>query len=113
MKGNGEELAAREPRPDRSAERVRSRGLPYFPIHSMIYHMKTTLIIPDHLLRRLKRRAADSGRTLSAVVAEALRRGLVEPQPGGELPPLPVHRMGRPKVDVADRNAVYRVMEGR
>jgi hypothetical protein len=74
--------------------------------------MKTTLIIPDTLMRELKRRAALRGETLSAVVAEALRRGLAEP-PAGKLPPLPVHHMGRPVVDVADRDALYRAMEGR
>lgn len=74
--------------------------------------MKTTLIIPDHLGRELKRRAARRGETLSAVVAEVLRRGLAEPKGRGELPPLPSHRMGRPTVDVADRDALYRAMEG-
>jgi hypothetical protein len=77
----------------------------------MIFHMKTTLIIPDTLMRELKRRAARRGETLSAVVAEALRRGLDEPAPA-ELPPLPVHAMGRPLVDVADRDALLRAMEG-
>jgi len=74
--------------------------------------MKTTLIIPEHLFRELKRRAARTGATLSAVVAEALRRGLEEPPVAEELPPLPTHRMGRPKVDLADRDALHRAMEG-
>jgi hypothetical protein len=74
--------------------------------------MKTTLIIPDHLMRELKRMAARSGSTLSAVVAEVLRRGLDEPVGSGDLPPLPAYDMGRPKVDVADRDALYRAMEG-
>ncbi|HEX9729534.1 MAG TPA: CopG family transcriptional regulator [Gemmatimonadales bacterium] len=73
--------------------------------------MKTTLIIPDPLMRELKRRAARQGETLSAVVAEALRRGLAEPA-AGRLPPLPVHPMGRPLVDVADRDALSRTMDG-
>jgi hypothetical protein len=30
-----------------------------------------------------------------------------------DLPPLPTHRMGRPKVDLADRNALFEAMEGR
>lgn len=38
--------------------------------------MKTTLIIPDNLVRELKRLAAERGQTLSAVVAEVMRRGL-------------------------------------
>jgi plasmid stability protein len=77
----------------------------------MIFHMKTTLIIPDHLIRALKRRAAQSGQTLSAVVAEVVRRGLAEPR-SPDLTPLPVHRLGRPRVNIADRDALDRAMEG-
>ncbi len=73
--------------------------------------MKTTLILPDSLVRTLKRRAADRGTTLSDVVAEALRRGLQkEPEP--ELRPLPVYSLGVARVDVADRDALYQEMEG-
>jgi hypothetical protein len=76
--------------------------------------MKTTLIIPDRLVRELKRRAASQRRTLSAVVAEALLRGLEEAAPPLTKPdPLPVHALGRPRVDIADRDALYRAMEGR
>jgi hypothetical protein len=74
--------------------------------------MKTTLIIPDHLVRELKERAARSGATLSAVVAEALRRGLEESTESRPMAPLATYRMGRPKVDLADRDALYRAMEG-
>jgi hypothetical protein len=76
----------------------------------MLSHMKTTLILPDSLVRALKHRAAEQGTTLSAVVAEALRRGLEEPS-ATDLPPLPTYRMGPPLVDVADRDALYRAME--
>ena len=75
--------------------------------------MKTTLIIPDQLFRELKRRAARQRATLSSIVAEVLRRGLEERPPTAVLPPLPTHRMGRPLVDLADRDALYRAMEGR
>jgi hypothetical protein len=78
----------------------------------MIFHMKTTLILPDHVVRELKRRAARRGETLSAIVAETLRRGLAQPDEAPAPPPLPRHRMGRPLVDVADRDALYRAMEG-
>jgi plasmid stability protein len=78
----------------------------------MIFRMKTTLLIPDHLVRELKKRAAERGQTLSAVVAETLRRGLEARERGKPLRPLRTYRMGRPKVDVADRDALYREMEG-
>jgi hypothetical protein len=76
--------------------------------------MKTTLIIPDQIFRELKRRAARRRVTLSAVVAEALLKGLDET--GGAISPsdpLPVYSMGAPRADLADRDALYRVMEGR
>jgi hypothetical protein len=88
-----------------------ARALPYFHLRCTIFHMKTTLIIPDHLMREIRRRAAERGETLSEVVAEALRRGLDEPRAPASLPPLPSHRMGRPRVDLHDRNALYRLME--
>lgn len=90
--------------------------LPYGHTCRMIIPMKTTLIIPDRIIRELKRRAASRQQTLSTVVAETLLRGL----DAGDVPsgqpapaPLPVHRLGRPRVDIADRDALYRAMEGR
>ncbi|MGQ0813049.1 MAG: hypothetical protein ACT4O1_01105 [Gemmatimonadota bacterium] len=74
--------------------------------------MKTTLIIPDHLMRELKRRAARRGETLSAVVADVIRRGLADAPPQTQKPVrLPAHHLGRAKVDIADRDALYRAME--
>jgi hypothetical protein len=75
--------------------------------------MKTTLIIPDQLFRELKRKAAQRRATLSEVVAEVLRRGLDDRAAPAKLSPLPTHRMGRPKIDLADRNALYDAMEGK
>jgi hypothetical protein len=72
---------------------------------------KTTLILPDHLMRELKRRAADRGETLSAVVEATLQRGLMERAEVGDLPALPTHPMGRSSVDVADRDRLYEVLE--
>ena len=77
----------------------------------MLFHMKTTLVLPDHLVRALKRRATERGTTMSAVVAEALRRGLEAPEEV-EVPELPAYPMGRPLVDLADRDALHQAMEG-
>jgi plasmid stability protein len=41
--------------------------------------MKTTLELPDHLMREVKIRAAREGRKLKELVAELLRRGLDAP----------------------------------
>lgn len=89
----------------------RKSDFPYFRTQCKIIHMKTTLMIPDNLVRTIKRRAAERGTTLSQIVAEALARGL-EAAPTPDLAPLPTHRMGKPRVDVADRNALYDAMEG-
>lgn len=78
----------------------------------MIFHMRTTLVIPDEIMRELKRRAAEREDTLSAVVAECLKRGLEAPEEPAELPPLPAHPMGRPKVDLTDRDALHSAMDG-
>lgn len=44
----------------------------------MVYHMKTTLEIPDDLYRQIKALAALSGRTVKDLVNELLRQRLAE-----------------------------------
>ncbi len=76
--------------------------------------MKTTLIIDDGIMRRLKQEAARSGRTISELVEAALRLLLDNGKTGArKLPPLPLHDLGKMSVDVADREALYRTMEGK
>lgn len=77
--------------------------------------MKTTLNIPEPVMARLKEEAARRGTTMSALVESALRRFL-----GGgdqaerpELPPLPTFASGGHRVDIDDRDALYRAMNGR
>ena len=77
----------------------------------MVYHMKTTLMIPDSVYVRLKRRAAREGTTISALVTEYLRLGLRSRAAAVELEPLPSFDAGKAAVDVADRDALFRVME--
>jgi plasmid stability protein len=80
----------------------------------MVFHMKTTLNIDDQVMRRLREEAARQGRTMSELVEAALRRLLdeevVEEAP---LPDLPRWNSGGTHVDVADRDELYRAMEGR
>jgi plasmid stability protein len=48
--------------------------------------MKTTLDLPDELMRAAKIRAANEGRRLQDVVADLLRRGLAEePKSAGRM----------------------------
>jgi len=80
----------------------------------MVFHMKTTLVIDDDVMRRLKARAALEGRTLSSLVEAYLRRGLQDDE-GSPGPPSPIELprfdMGVPRVDGADREAVDAAIE--
>ena len=77
----------------------------------MVIHMKTTLNIDPGVMARLKAEAARRGTTMSALMEAALRHLLERRPPGGEVPPLPEFHGGTELVDVADRNALYDVME--
>ena len=77
--------------------------------------MRTTIKIDDTLLAEAKARAADSGRTLNAVVEDALReafarRAVADHRLG---PTLPVFRGARlvPGVDLDDSAALLEQME--
>ena len=77
----------------------------------MVCHMKTTLNISDVTMGQLRREAARQGRTMSELVEAALRALL---QPRGskvELPPLPAFRSGGARVNIANRDALYDVMD--
>jgi hypothetical protein len=78
--------------------------------------MRTTVKIDDRLLAEAKARAARSGRTLAAVIEDALRESLGRSDRGGGRPPpdLPVSRGGRlqPGVDLDDSAALLELMEG-
>jgi len=75
--------------------------------------MKTTLNIDDGVMDRLRREAARTGKTMSELVETALRLLLQSRRQRGELPALPTFDSGGAFVDVADREALYRAMDGR
>ncbi len=80
----------------------------------MVFHMKTTLVIDDEIMRRLKAEAARRGTTISNLVESALRAMLEDRTDAPpELPPLPSFDLGSSSVDVADRDALFQAMEGR
>ena len=79
----------------------------------MVCHMKTTLNIDGTVMARLKREAARQGRTMSEMVETALRLLFQGQRKPARLPKLPRYRSGGHLVDVADRDALYWVMEGR
>ena len=75
--------------------------------------MKTKLQIDDAVMRELEREAARQGRSVSEVVESALRLFLRLQRKRMKLPRLPKFDSGGELVDVADREALYRAMEGR
>ncbi len=76
--------------------------------------MKTTLNIDDRLLERAKSLAAREGTTLTAIVEEALRARLA-PRPkstGDYRLALPtVKGTVLPRIDVADRDALFDALD--
>jgi len=81
----------------------------------MILRMRrTTLTIDDQLLRELKKKASEEGRTLQAVTNDLLRRSLT-PTP---TKPFRLRLRGwkaseQPGVDLLDRDALFDLMDGR
>lgn len=78
--------------------------------------MKTTLEIEDRLLERAKRYAGARGMTLRALVEEALRAHLVprpERRAAYRFAPPTVQGSRPPAVDVADRKALYDLLDER
>ena len=77
----------------------------------MVFHMKTTLNIPDTLFRQLKRKAIERGETVSALVIEFLQKGLGQKPAPRKLQPLPSFKCGQIKVDITNRDELYRVLD--
>lgn len=65
--------------------------------------MKTTLDLPDELVRRVKMRAIQSDRKLKDMVAALLDAGLrAEPSPAPAVPPKPVRLRGGGRLTARD-----------
>lgn len=78
--------------------------------------MRTTIRLDSELLRQAKRRALETGRTLNAVIEDALRAALLHRPPAGAAPvELPVSGAGGtlPGVDLHDTASLYDLLDGR
>ena len=77
--------------------------------------MKTTFDIDETVMQELREEAARRGTTVSALVEAGLRYVLVGGTPAdgqpAALPPLPTWRSGGFRVDIANREALYRAMD--
>lgn len=80
----------------------------------MDFHMKTTLTIDDALMKRVKVEAARRGATMAELIENALRVFLRQrPEKVDAIAALPSFDGGGALVDLADRDALYRTMDGR
>jgi plasmid stability protein len=76
--------------------------------------MRTTIRIDDELYRQVKAMAARSGRTVAAVLEDAVRRGLSpsEPRPASRYVVRPMGRGGlRPGVDLSSNASASEAMD--
>jgi hypothetical protein len=73
---------------------------------------RTTLVLEEGLLEGIRREAHRRDCDLSTVVNDCLRAGLHRRKPADAPPPdLPVFALGRPRVNLADRDALEAVMD--
>lgn len=76
--------------------------------------MRTTVNLSDELLARAKQAALDSGKTLTAIIEEALRERLARSK-GGDAPAVRITTFGgsglQPGVDLDDSAALLELME--
>ena len=81
----------------------------------MIRHMRTTIRLDDQLLADAKRYAAETNRTLTALVEDALREVLARRHRRREKPEVRIVTVGgtglQPGVDLDDNAALLELME--
>lgn len=86
----------------------------YKNIAHMVFRMKTTLNIDETVMQRLQEEVAQRGTTMSALVEAGIRRVLTTHAPVygrlDTLPPLPTWHSGGFRVDISNREELYRVM---
>ena len=75
---------------------------------------RTTLDIDASVLEQLRRRAASEQKSMGQVASERLALGLKGDGPKEQSPlRWPSMRMGKPKVDLEDKDALWMALDGR
>lgn len=78
--------------------------------------MRTTLDLNDDLVRRAKRRAAESGTTLTALIEDGLRVTLARPNRSEKRTSVSLPTYGKggllPGVDVSNNASLQDIMDG-
>ena len=78
--------------------------------------MRTTLNIDDELMKRVKERAAEAGKTITEIVEDALSKevaGVAQKRSKFGLHWVAVEGPPAPGVDLSDRDSLYEKMEPR
>lgn len=85
----------------------------FFRIHDMVFHMKTTLVINDRIMLKVKEEAVRTGRNISELVESALAEFLKPKKKSNtkKANSLPSFKAGKTYIDVSSREELYRVME--
>jgi hypothetical protein len=75
---------------------------------------RTTINLDEGIFRRVKKLSKSKGKSIARTIEDLLRAAL-DRGSGAEEPELPLHRQNGPRagVDIADRNQIYDLMEGR
>jgi plasmid stability protein len=73
---------------------------------------RTTLVLDDQIVRQIKKKAAEEGRTFQAVANELLRQALAQPR----RQPYRLNLQGwkgelLPAVDICDRNTLFDILD--
>ena len=90
--------------------------LTYICAGNILKHMRTTLNIDDELMKRVKEKAAVTGKTMTQIVEEALLRevaGVAERPASFKLHWVTAEGPPAPGVDLSDRDSLYDAMEHR
>jgi hypothetical protein len=83
--------------------------MPY-PISSRIM-TRTTIDLDASVLEQLRRRAAIEHKSMGQLASEQLAVALREKTPQPVPPDWPTKQMGKPKVDLGDKEAVRKTLE--
>ncbi len=79
----------------------------------MLEHMRTTINLPDELYSRLRARAREQGRTVTAELEDAVRERLDAPPRRAPFKVVPFHGTGTlPGVDLTNNAALEDLMDG-
>lgn len=74
---------------------------------------RTTLDLDPSVLAQLKRRSREEGKSMGRLASELLVRSLEEPVREAQPFRWPTRRLGEPRVDLEDKDALWAVLDGR